>query len=261
MKETTNLKLKLYDTADAPNLVAGYNASMEAIDKASAEWGTSDIPANIVTQVDGQLFSQTGTALTVVGIKGPNVGPEEVDPSVDPGVALSVVDYPSVVLTYPTGTTYLTHGTAAFDLTTDYPDITLTTSGGSITWTQLKAALAALETLKTQVGDLQTQIAAKANAADVYTKTAADGKFALKTDIPDVSGFITKTAADAAYQAKGSYATTATVTALTTRVTTAEGEIDTLQTGLAAATAAGTTQLTVADLTAAKTNAKNLVTA
>ena len=40
-----------------------------------------------------------------------------------------------------------------------------------------------------------------------------------------------------------------------------EGEIDTLQTGLAAATAAGTTQLTVADLTAAKTNTKNLVTA
>ena len=126
MKETTNLKLKLYDTADAPNLVAGYNASMEAIDKASAEWGTSDIPANIV---------------------------------------------------------------------------------------------AALETLKTQIGELQTQIAAKANAADVYTKTAADGKFALKTDIPDVSSFITKTAADAAYQAKGSYATTATVTALTSTLT------------------------------------------
>ena len=115
--------------------------------------------------------------------------------------------------------------------------------------------------MQTQIGELQTQIAAKANAADVYTKTAADGKFALKTDIPDVSSFITKTAADAAYQAKGSYATTATVTALTTRVTTAEGEIDALQTGLAAATAAGTTQLTVADLTAAKTNAKNLVTA
>lgn len=176
MKETTNLKLKLYDTADAPNLVAGYNASMEAIDKASAEWGTSDIPADI-------------------------------------------------------------------------------------DWSQLKAALAAIETMKTQIGELQTQIAAKANAADVYTKTATDGKFALKTDIPDVSSFITKTAADAAYQAKGSYATTSTVTALTTRVATAEGEIDTLQTGLAAATAAGTAQLTVADLTAAKTNAKNLVTA
>ena len=168
MKETTNLKLKLYDTADAPNLVAGYNASMEAIDKASAEWGTSDIPANIV---------------------------------------------------------------------------------------------AAIETMKTQIGELQTALAAKANAADVYTKTAADGKFALKTDIPDVSSFITKTAADAAYQAKGSYATTATVTALTTRVTTAEGEIDALQADVTAATAAGTAQLTVADLTAAKTNSKNIVTA
>ena len=53
----------------------------------------------------------------------------------------------------------------------------------------------------------------------------------------------------------------AALTALTTRVTTAEGEIDALQTGLAAATAAGTTQLTVADLTAAKTNSKNIVTA
>ena len=53
----------------------------------------------------------------------------------------------------------------------------------------------------------------------------------------------------------------AALTALTTRVTTAEGEIDALQTGLNAAVAAGTTQLTVADLAAAKTNAKNLVTA
>lgn len=258
MKETTNLKLKLYDTADAPNLVAGYNASMEAIDKASAEWGTSDIPANIVTQTNGQLFSPTGTALTVVGIQDPNGGVEDVFPS----VALSLLDAPTVSLASPTtGNTSLIQGSEAFELNTESPDITLTTSGGSITWAQLKAALAALETLKTQIGELQTALAAKANAADVYTKTAADGKFALKTDIPDVSSFITKTAADAAYQAKGSYATTSTVTALTTRVTTAEGEIDTLQTGLAAATAAGTTQLTVADLTAAKTNAKNLVTA
>ena len=257
MKETTNLKLKLYDTADAPNLVAGYNASMEAIDKASAEWGTSDIPANIVTQTEGVLESPAGTPMAVVGLKGSVSGAREVAPS----VALSVVDAPSVVLTSPTGNTKLMQGSESFTLNTESPNITLTTSGGSITWTQLKAALAALETLKTQVGDLQTQIAAKANAADVYTKTAADGKFALKTDIPDVSSFITKTAADAAYQAKGSYATTATVTALTTRVTTAEGEIDALQTTVTAATAAGTTQLTVADLTAAKTNTKNLVTA
>lgn len=257
MKETTNLKLKLYDTADAPNLVAGYNASMEAIDKASAEWGTSDIPANIVTQTNGQLFSPTGTALTVVGISG---GPRRAKEAA-PSVALSVVDSPSVAITSQTGKTNLVQGSGAFDLRTDSPDITLTTSGGSITWAQLKAALAALETLKTQIGELQTQIAAKANADDVYTKTAADGKFALKTDIPDVSSFITKTAADAAYQAKGSYATTSTVTALTTRVTTAEGEIDALQADVTAATAAGTAQLTVADLTAAKTNAKNIVTA
>lgn len=213
MKETTNLKLKLYDTADAPNLVAGYNASMEAIDKASAEWGTSDIPANIVTQTNGQLFSPTGTALTVVGISG---GPRRAKEAA-PSVALSVVDSPSVAITSQTGKTNLVQGSGAFDLRTDSPDITLTTSGGSITWAQLKAALAALETLKTQIGELQTQIAAKAD--------------------------------------------TATVTALTNRVATAEGEIDALQTGLAAATAAGTTQLTVADLTAAKTNAKNLVTA
>ena len=53
----------------------------------------------------------------------------------------------------------------------------------------------------------------------------------------------------------------AALTALTTRVTTAEGEIDTLQTGLAAATAAGTAQLTVSELAAAKTNSKNIVTA
>lgn len=257
MKETTNLKLKLYDTADAPNLVAGYNASMEAIDKASAEWGTSDIPANIVTQTNGMLFSPTGTPMTVVGISsGPRGAKEGV-----PRVALSVVDVPAVVIDGPTGNAKLTCGSESFSLNTSAPDIALTTSGGSITWTQLKAALAALETLKTQIGELQTQIAAKANAADVYTKTAADGKFALKTDIPDVSSFITKTAADAAYQAKGSYATTATVTALTTRVTTAEGEIDALQADVTAATAAGTTQLTVADLTAAKTNTKNLVTA
>lgn len=219
MKETTNLKLKLYDTADAPNLVAGYNASMEAIDKASAEWGTSDLPENIVTQTNGQLFSPSGTALTNVGIQRSDSGPKKADPGVAPSVsvALSVVDYPSVVLTYPTGSTNLTNGSAAFDLETELPDIVLTTSGGSITWAQLKAALAAIETMKTQIGELQTQIASKAD--------------------------------------------TSTVTALTTRVATAEGEIDTLQTGLAAATAAGTTQLTVADLTAAKTNTKNLVTA
>lgn len=257
MKTTPTLGLKLYDGADAPDLVAGYNASMEAIDAASAEWGTSDIPANIVTQEGGQLFSPSGTPLTAVGIKGSVSGAREVAPS----VALSVVGGPAVVIISPTGNANLTQGSETFALNTTSPDITLTTSGGSITWTQLKAALAAIETLKTQVGELQTQIAAKANAADVYTKTAADGKFALKTDIPDVSGFITKTAADAAYQAKGSYATTATVTALTTRVSTAEGEIDTLQTGLAAATAAGAAQLTVSDLAAAKTNTKNLVTA
>ena len=214
MKETTNLKLKLYDTADAPNLVAGYNASMEAIDKASAEWGTGELPANIITQTEGMLESPAGTPMTVVGIKGTvSSGAKEVAPS----VALSVVDAPSVVITSPTGNTKLIHSSESFNLNTSTPDITLTTSGGSITWTQLKAALAAIETLKTQIGELQTQIAAKAD--------------------------------------------TTTVTALTTRVATAEGEIDTLQTGLAAATAAGTTQLTVADLTAAKTNTKNLVTA
>ena len=53
----------------------------------------------------------------------------------------------------------------------------------------------------------------------------------------------------------------AALTALTTRVTTAEGEIDALQTGLNAATAAGTAQLTVSELAAAKTNSKNIVTA
>lgn len=206
MKETTNLKLKLYDTADAPNLVAGYNASMEAIDKASAEWGTSDLPANIVTQTDGQLFSPSGTELATVSIAGPASR-----------VALSTGDVASVVIASPTRVTKLIHGSESFTLNTELPDITLITSGGSITWTQLKAALAALEALETRIGELQTQIAAKAD--------------------------------------------TSTVTALTTRVSTAEGEIDALQTGLAAATAAGTAQLTVADLTAAKTNAKNLVTA
>lgn len=213
MKETTNLKLKLYDAADAPNLVAGYNASMEAIDKASAEWGTSDIPENIVTQTEGVLESPAGTALATVGITGSVSDPGEVASR----VALSTVDVPHVVIASPTGDTKLIHGSESFTLNTESPDITLTTSGGSITWAQLKAALAAIETLKTQIGELQTQIAAKAD--------------------------------------------TSTVTALTTRVSTAEGEIDTLQTGLAAATAAGTTQLTVADLTAAKTNTKNLVTA
>ena len=213
MKETTNLKLKLYDTADAPNLVAGYNASMEAIDKASAEWGTGDLPANIVTQTNGQLFSPTGTALATVGIKGSVSGAREVAPS----VALSVVDVPAVVIASPTGNTKPIHGSESFNLNTSAPDIALTTSGGSITWAQLKAALAAIETMKTQIGELQTQIAAKAD------QTA--------------------------------------LTALTTRVTTAEGEINTLQTDLPAATAAGTAQLTVADLTAAKTNTKNLVTA
>ena len=213
MKETTNLKLKLYDTADAPNLVAGYNASMEAIDKASAEWGTSDIPENIVTQTEGMLESPAGAPMAIVGIKGPNVGANEAFSS----VALSVVDAPSVAITSPTGNTNLIHGSESFTLNTSSPDIALTTSGGSITWAQLKAALAAIKTMKTQIGELQTALAAKAD--------------------------------------------TSTVTALTTRVKTAEGEIDTLQTGLAAAPAAGTTQLTVADLTAAKTNAKNLVTA
>lgn len=213
MKETTNLKLKLYDTADAPNLVAGYNASMEAIDKASAEWGTSDIPANIVTQTKGVLESPAGTPMTVVGIQGSVSGAKGVAPS----VALSLVDAPSVIITSPTGNAILTQGSETFSLYTTSPDITLITSGGSITWTQLKAALAAIETLETQIGELQTQIAAKAD--------------------------------------------TSTVTALTTRVSTAEGEIDTLQTGLAAATAAGAAQLTVADLAAAKTNTKNLVTA
>ena len=257
MKTTPTLGLKLYDGTDAPDLVAGYNASMEAIDKASAEWGTGDLPANIVTQTEGVLESPAGTALAVVGVKGSVGGAKEVAPS----VTLSTVGVPSVVIAGPTGATSLVHGSETFEISTSSPDITYATSGGSITWAQLKAALATIETMKTQIGELQTQIAAKANAADVYTKTAADGKFALKTDIPDVSGFITKTAADAAYQAKGSYATTATVTALATRVTAAEGEIDALQADVTAATAAGTAQLTVADLTAAKTNAKNLVTA
>ena len=206
MKTTPTLGLKLYDGTDAPDLVAGYNASMEAIDKASAEWGTSDLPANIVTQTDGQLFSPSGTELATVSIAGPASR-----------VALSTVDGASVVIASPTRVTKLIHGSESFTLNTELPDITLITSGGSITWAQLKAALAAIEALETQVGELQTQIAAKAD--------------------------------------------TSTVTALATRVTTAEGEIDTLQTGLAAATAAGTTQLTVADLTAAKTNTKNLVTA
>lgn len=213
MRETTNLKLKLYDTADAPNLVAGYNASMEAIDKASAEWGTSDLPANIVTQTNGQLFSPTGTALPTVGIAALPAEPS----GVASRVALSTVDVPSVVIAGPTSGTKLIHGSESFTLNTESPDITLITSGGSITWAQLKAALAAIETMKTQIGGLQTQIAAKAD--------------------------------------------TSTVTALTTRVSTAEGEIDTLQTGLAAATAAGAAQLTVADLADAKTNTKNLVTA
>lgn len=213
MRETTNLKLKLYDTADAPNLVAGYNASMEAIDKASAEWGTSDLPANIVTQTNGQLFSLTGKALPTVGIAALPAEPS----GVASRVALSTVDVPSVVIAGPTSGTKLIHGSESFTLNTESPDITLITSGGSITWAQLKAALAAIETMKTQIGGLQTQIAAKAD--------------------------------------------TSTVTALTTRVSTAEGEIDTLQTGLAAATAAGAAQLTVADLADAKTNTKNLVTA
>lgn len=213
MKTTPTLGLKLYDGTDAPDLVAGYNASMEAIDAASAEWGTSDIPANIVTQIDGQLFSPTGTALDVVGISVPVGGAREVAPS----VALSIKDAPSVKITSPTGNAVLVHDSKSFLLETTTPNITLTTSGGSITWTQLKAALAAIETLKTQVGELQTQIAAKAD--------------------------------------------TSTVTALATRVTTAEGEIDALQADVTAATAAGAAQLTVADLAAAKTNTKNLVTA
>ena len=151
--------------------------------------------------------------MTVVGISSGPRGAKEVAPS----VALSVVDAPSVVITSPTGNTNLIHGSESFTLNTESPDITLATSGGSITWAQLKAALAALETLKTQIGELQTALAAKAD--------------------------------------------TSTVTALTTRVTAAEGEIDALQADVTAATAAGTAQLTVADLTAAKTNAKNLVTA
>ena len=212
MKTTPTLGLKLYDGTDAPDLVAGYNASMEAIDKASAEWGTSDIPANIVTQIGGQLFSPEGTALATVGLSANTPSRERND-----GVAMSIVDLPNIVFQSATGTTNLTHGSEAFSLRTESPDITLTTSGGSITWAQLKAALAALETLKTQIGELQTQIDSKVD--------------------------------------------TSTVTALTTRVSTAEGEIDTLQTTVAAATAAGTTQLTVSELAAAKTNAKNLVTA
>lgn len=214
MKETTNLKLKLYDATDAPNLVAGYNASMEAIDKASAGWGTSELPANIVTQTEGVLESPAGTPMTVVGIKGSvSGGAKETAPT----VAMGIMENPQIMFASPTGGAYLIHGSETFEMRTSSPDITYTTSGGSITWAQLKAALAAVETLKTQIGELQTALAAKAD--------------------------------------------TATVTTLTTRVAAAEGEIDTLQTGLAAATAAGTTQLTVADLTAAKTNAKNLVTA
>lgn len=257
MKTTPTLGLKLYDGADAPDLVAGYNASMEAIDAASAEWGTSDIPENVVYANGSILQSPSGTNMTVVSVNtggGRVVSLRGADDDNMSGLVLSNADSTvhegRVVLT--TGGTLIVQGE---------DDVYLSFASTNVKATELKAALAAIETLKTQVGELQTQIAAKANAADVYTKTAADGKFALKTDIPDVSGFITKTAADAAYQAKGSYATTATVTALITRVSTAEGEIDTLQTGLAAATAAGAAQLTVSDLAAAKTNTKNLVTA
>ena len=167
MKTTPTLGLKLYDGTDAPDLVAGYNASMEAIDKASAEWGTSDIPENIVTQIGGQLFSPEGTALTTVGLSANTPSRELND-----GVAMSIVDLPNIVFQSATGTTKLMHGSEAFTLNTESPDITLTTSGGSITWAQLKAALAAIETMKTQIGELQTQIAAKADTATVTALTA-----------------------------------------------------------------------------------------
>lgn len=213
MKTTPTLGLKLYDGADAPDLVAGYNASMEAIDKASAEWGTSDIPENVVYADGSILQSPSGTNMTVVSVNtggGRVVSLRGADDDNRSGLVLSNADSTvhegRVVLT--TGGTLIVQGE---------DDVYLSFASTNVKATELKAALAAIETLKTQVGELQTQIAAKAD--------------------------------------------TSTVTALTTRVSTAEGEIDTLQTGLAAATAAGTAQLTVADLSAAKTNTKNLVTA
>ncbi len=212
------------------------------------------LPNNVVYQTDGMMQSPNGTNLTAVSVSDQTGN--------DAALQLSTLLLNHQRTTAPVGQ-------VSFSIEVEDDGTTLSgnrgmvleVNEGKVDVADLVKALKTIASLESEVDSLKSQLAAKANAADVYTKTAADGKFALKTDIPDVSGFITKTAADAAYQAKGSYATTSTVTALTTRVSTAEGEIDTLQTGLAAATAAGTTQLTVADLTAAKTNTKNLVTA
>ena len=211
MKETTNLKLKLYDAADAPNLVAGYNASMEAIDKASAEWGSPELSTNAVYLGDGNcLQSPNGTNITFAGVKRTSLDQVIMDVATDNASAMAMMGGKTIAIVI---------GDEGAKLSTSEEDLYFANAGNAIVvkLSQLSQALAAIETMKTQIGELQTQIAAKAD------QTA--------------------------------------LTALTTRVKTAEGEIDTLQTGLAAATAAGTTQLTVADLTAAKTNTKNIVTA
>lgn len=211
MKETTNLKLKLYDTADAPNLVAGYNASMEAIDKASAEWGGSGIPENAVYADGSILQSPSGTNMAGVSV------------NVDGSRAVSLRGVGDNMCGLVASTAGNVHeGYVAVDtggnlIVQGEDDVYLSFASTNVKATELKAALSTIASLESEVESLKTQLAAKAD--------------------------------------------TATVTALTTRVATAEGEIDTLQTGLTAATAAGTAQLTVADLTAAKTNTKNLVTA
>ena len=54
--------------------------------------------------------------------------------------------------------------------------------------------LYAAKSVENTVSTLTTTVASKANTADVYTQTAADGKFALKTDVSTISGKIPEAA-------------------------------------------------------------------
>lgn len=181
------------------------------------------LPNNVVYQTDGMMQSPNGTNLTAVSVSD-QTGND------------AVLQLSTLLLNHQRTTAPV--GQVSFSIEVEDDGTTLSgnrgmvleVNEGKVDVADLVKALKTIASLESEVDSLKSQLAAKANAADVYTKTEADGKFASETDFDN-------------------------------RMAEAEQDIVTLTANVTAATAAGTAQLTVSELAAAKTNAKNLVTA
>lgn len=181
------------------------------------------LPNNVVYQTDGMMQSPNGTNLTAVSVSDQTGN--------DAALQLSTLLLNHQRTTAPVGQ-------VSFSIEVEDDGTTLSgnrgmvleVNEGKVDVADLVKALKTIASLESEVDSLKSQLAAKANAADVYTKTEADGKFASETDFDN-------------------------------RMAAAEQDIVTLTANVTAATAAGTAQLTVSELAAAKTNSKNIVTA